>query len=40
MKRKAKADIPELTREQLDKGVRGKYFDAFTRGSEQSGGQV
>ena len=33
MKRKAKADIPELTREQLDKGVRGKYFDAFTRGS-------
>ena len=33
MKRKAKADIPELTREQLGKGVRGKYFDAFTRGS-------
>ena len=31
--RKAKADIPELTREQLGKGVRGKYFDAFTRSS-------
>ena len=30
---KSKADIPELTREQLGNGVRGKYFDAFTRGS-------
>ena len=30
---KAKVDIPELTREQLGKGVRGKYFDVFTRGS-------
>ena len=30
---KAKADIPELTREQLGNGVRGKYFNAFTRGS-------
>ena len=30
---KAKDDLPELTREQLGKGVRGKYFDAFTRGS-------
>ena len=30
---KAKNDIPEMTREQLGKGVRGKYFDAFTRGS-------
>ena len=30
---KAKEDIQELTREQLGKGVRGKYFDAFTRGS-------
>ena len=30
---KAIADIPELTREQLGNGVRGKYFDAFTRGS-------
>ena len=29
---KSKADIPELTREQLGNGVRGKYFDAFTRG--------
>ncbi len=30
---KAKGEKPELTREQLGKGVRGKYFDAFTRGS-------
>ena len=30
---KTKVDIPELTREQLGNGVRGKYFDAFTRGS-------
>lgn len=30
---KTKADIPELTREQLGKGVRGKYFAAYTRGS-------
>ncbi len=30
---KAKSDIPELTREQLGKGVRGKYFEAFKHGS-------
>ena len=30
---KTKVDIPELTREQLGNGVRGKYFDGFTRGS-------
>jgi hypothetical protein len=28
-----KGDIPELTRAQLGKGVRGKYFDAYTRSS-------
>lgn len=33
MKNKAKTDVAELTREQLGKGVRGKYFDVFTRGS-------
>ena len=26
-------DIPELTREQLGKGVRGKYFKHFAQGS-------
>ena len=26
-------DIPELKREQLGKGVRGKYFKHFTQGS-------
>jgi uncharacterized DUF497 family protein len=26
-------DIPELTREQLGRGVRGKYFKKFTQGS-------
>lgn len=26
-------DIPELTREQLGKGVRGKYLKHFVRGS-------
>jgi hypothetical protein len=26
-------DIPEYTREQLGKGVRGKYYKRFTRGS-------
>ena len=26
-------DIPELTREQLGKGVRGKYLKPFTQGS-------
>ena len=26
-------DIPELTREQLGRGVRGKYFKRFTQGS-------
>jgi hypothetical protein len=26
-------DIPELTREQLGRGVRGKYFKAFNQGS-------
>ena len=30
---KAKDDIPELTREQLGKGVRGKYFSKYSRGS-------
>ena len=30
---KAKKDIPELTREQLGKGVRGQYFEKYTRGS-------
>lgn len=26
-------DIPELTREQLGQGVRGKYYKRFTQGS-------
>lgn len=26
-------DIPELTREQLGRGVRGKYYKRFTQGS-------
>ena len=30
---KADQDIPELKREQLGIGVRGKYFRHFTRGS-------
>jgi len=30
---KAKQDIPELKREQLGVGVRGKYFKNFTQGS-------
>jgi hypothetical protein len=30
---KAKEDIPELTRAQLGKGVRGKHFDAYMRSS-------
>ncbi len=29
----ADLDIPELTRDQLGKGVRGKYFKQFTQGS-------
>jgi hypothetical protein len=29
----AELDIPELTREQLGKGVRGKYYQRFTQGS-------
>jgi hypothetical protein len=35
-KRSTKPDeleIPELTREQLGRGVRGKYFKKFTQGS-------
>lgn len=35
-KRSTKADdqdIPELTREQLGRGVRGKYFKKFNQGS-------
>jgi len=31
---KAKDDIPELTREQLGKGVRGKYFAKYSNGSK------
>ena len=30
---KADQDIPELKREQLGAGVRGKYFKRFTKGS-------
>ena len=30
---KSDQDIPELTREQLGVGVRGKYFKHFTQGS-------
>ena len=30
---KDKQDIPELTREQLGKGVRGKYFQHYTQQS-------
>jgi len=30
---KADQDIPELKREQLGSGVRGKYFKHFTQGS-------
>lgn len=30
---KAKSEIPELSREQLGSGVRGKYFEAYTRAS-------
>ena len=30
---KDKQDIPELTREQLGKGVRGKYFQQYTQQS-------
>lgn len=30
---KSDQDIPELTREQLGVGVRGKYFKQFTQGS-------
>ena len=30
---KTKNDIPELTREQLGKGVRGKYFQQYTQQS-------
>lgn len=29
----ADLDIPELTREQLGQGVRGKYYKRFTQGS-------
>lgn len=29
----AKDGIPELTREQLGKGVRGKYFSAYSKGN-------
>ena len=31
--RAADLDIPELTREQLGRGVRGKYYKHFTQGS-------
>jgi len=31
--RKADQDIPELKREQLGAGVRGKYYKQFTQGS-------
>lgn len=31
--RKSDQDIPELKREQLGTGVRGKYFQRFTHGS-------
>ena len=31
--RKGDQDIPELTREQLGAGVRGKYFKRFAQGS-------
>lgn len=31
--RKAENDIPVLEREQLGKGVRGKYFRQYTQGS-------
>ena len=30
---KAEQDIPELRREQLGVGIRGKYFKRFTQGS-------
>ena len=30
---KARGDIPELTREQLGKGVRGKHFSKYSKGS-------
>jgi hypothetical protein len=30
---KAKTEIPELTREQLGKGIRGKYFSKYTQSS-------
>ena len=31
--RKTKSDIPVLKREQLGKGVRGKYFEQYSQGS-------